>query len=227
MWQLSDADITALILTAKLAGATTIILLLVCLPLAWLLSRSRSKVVVIFDALFAMPLVLPPTVLGFYLLVLFSPNTWLGQFWFSVTGSQLAFSFAGVLLGSVIYSLPFVLQPLKQTFLNMDKSVIEVARGLKTPAIDLLRKIIWPMIRPGVITAATLGFAHTLGEFGVVLMIGGNISGETQVVSIALYDHVEALEFAKAHQLSAVLIVVSLLILIASYWNQKRHASVF
>ncbi len=226
-FSLSPQDTQALWLTLQLAAISTLILLCLCVPLAWALARAQSKWVVLLDAIFALPLVLPPTVLGFYLLIAFAPDSWLGGAWLALTGQSLAFSFEGILLGSVIYSLPFVLQPLKNGFLALDKQVLELAQSYKVGRLTLLSRIIWPMIRPAFISASTLGFAHTLGEFGVVLMIGGNIAGETQVVSIALYDHVESLQFTQAHQLSAVLLLISFVILVASYWNQKRHASVF
>lgn len=213
-WQ---SDALALWLTVKLALFTVIILLLIGLPLAWWLSRYNGPGKSIIQALIAMPLVLPPTVLGFYLLIFFSPQSWFGSLWVTITGQQLVFSFSGILLGSLIYSLPFVVQPLYSGFCQLGRQYESVAASLGLNVSKRLLYIVLPMIKPAIITAATLGFAHTLGEFGLVLMIGGNLPGETQVMSIALYNHVEVLDYDKAHVLALILLVSSFISLILLY----------
>ncbi len=212
-------DLLAFWVTLKLALVTTSILIIIGTPLAWWLSKKNSWSRTIIEALVAMPLVLPPTVLGFYLLVAFSPHGFLGQFVATLGLAPLAFSFTGLVIGSVIYSMPFVVQPLLNSFQHMGHKPMEVAATLGASPIDCFFKIAIPMAKRGFITAATLGFAHTLGEFGVVLMIGGNIPGETQVLSIAIYNHVEALEYSQAHLLSAMLIAFSLLLMLFLYRN--------
>lgn len=207
----------ALWLTLKLALITVLILLVITLPLAWWLSRYQGKFKPVIEAMIALPLVLPPTVLGFYLLLAFSPETWFGQTWFAITGEQLVFNFYGILLGSIIYSMPFVVQPILAGFHQMGPEYDQVASSLGIPAIKRFIYLTLPMIKPAIISAATLGFAHTLGEFGVVLMIGGNIPGETQVLSIALYNHVELLEYQQAHQLALILLVLSFVSLTLLY----------
>lgn len=212
-------DLLAFWVTLKLALVTTSILLILGTPLAWWLAKKNSWSRTIIEALVAMPLVLPPTVLGFYLLVAFSPNGFLGQFVTALGLAPLAFSFTGLVIGSVIYSMPFVVQPLLNTFQHIGHKPMEVAATLGASPIDCFFRVAIPMAKRGFITAATLGFAHTLGEFGVVLMIGGNIPGETQVLSIAIYNHVEALEYSQAHLLSAMLIAFSLLLMLFLYRN--------
>ena len=214
---ISSLDWQALWLTVKLALLTTAILLVIGLPSAWWLARYQGRFKALIEALIALPLVLPPTVLGFYLLMAFSPNTWLGNAWQSLTGQSLAFSFSGILLGSVIYSLPFVLQPLHNGFSQLGLKYSQAAAGLGMPARQRFFHLLLPLMKPSIISAATLGFAHTLGEFGLVLMIGGNLPGETQVLSIALYNHVEALDYQQAHSLAAVLIVFSVVALTLLY----------
>ncbi len=211
---LSAADLTALVLTLKLASLTTIILLLIGTPLAWWLARSPWRFKFILEALIALPLVLPPTVLGFYLLMALGSQ---GLF-----NPPLAFSFTGLLIGSVFYSLPFVVQPLQSSFKAIGNRPLEVAATLGASRLDSFITVVVPLARPGFITAAVLGFAHTLGEFGVVLMIGGNIPGETQVLSIAIYDHVEALEYSQAHWLSAGLLMLSFVLLLSVYALNRR-----
>ncbi|MGB1199601.1 MAG: molybdate ABC transporter permease subunit [Thalassotalea sp.] len=213
-WQ---SDAIALWLTVKLALFTVIILLIIGLPLAWWLSRYNGRGKSLIQALIAMPLVLPPTVLGFYLLIFLSPQSWFGGLWVTITGQQLVFSFSGILLGSLIYSLPFVVQPLYSGFCQLGQRYETVAASLGLTATKRLFYIVLPMIKPAIISAATLGFAHTLGEFGLVLMIGGNLPSETQVMSIALYNHVEALDYAKAHTLAFILLVSSFVSLILLY----------
>jgi len=210
-------DLTPLWITLQLAALTVCSLLVISMPLAWWLAATRSRLKVPVEALTALPLVLPPTVLGFYLLLLLGPNGPAGQAWIALTGSPLAFSFAGLLLASCVYSLPFVVQPLQAAFESMDRRSVEAAWTLGASRIKTFLVIILPQIRRGLLTALVLGFAHTLGEFGVVLMVGGNIPGETQVLSIAIYERVEILDYAAAHTLSAGLLVFSFLVLFMVY----------
>lgn len=209
--------LSAVWLTLKLALVTSVILLLITLPLAWKLANwhGRSKPWVM--SLFALPLVLPPTVLGFYLLIAFSPQGTLGQLWAHMTGDTLAFSFEGLVLGSIIYSFPFALQPLYSGFVQFDSRYLDVAKSLNLRPFQRMLKVVFPLCKSHIVVAWGLSFAHTIGEFGVVLMIGGNIPGETQVLSIALYNHVEALEYDKAHSLSLCLLVFSFALLAVLY----------
>ena len=221
---LNELDISAILLTLKLAGLTTIILLLIAPPLAWWLARSQRVFRPFIEALVALPLILPPTVLGFYLLIAFSPDNLFGRFWLTLTGSQLAFSFSGLLIASIIYSLPFVVQPLQSAFVNLQKEYLEVASMLGLNGPERFYRVLLPMLLPSFIIAGGLGFAHTVGEFGVVLMIGGNIPGQTQVISIALFDHVESLEYGQAHSLSLLLLGFSMALLVVIYGVlQKRQ----
>ena len=223
---LSELDISAILLTLKLAGLTTFILLLIAPPLAWWLARSQRVFRPLIEALVALPLILPPTVLGFYLLIAFSPENPFGQFWLTLTGNQLAFSFSGLLIASIIYSLPFVVQPLQSAFVNLQKEYLEVASMLGLNGPERFYRVLLPMLLPSFIIAGGLGFAHTIGEFGVVLMIGGNIPGETQLISIALFDHVESLEYGQAHLLSLLLLGFSMALLVVIYGVlQKRQRS--
>ncbi len=219
---MNDADLTALLITLKLAGLTTLILLLIGTPIAWWLAHSRWRFKFLLEALIALPLVLPPTVLGFYLLIALGPNGPLGGLMISIGLQPLAFTFTGLLIGSVIYSMPFVVQPLQGAFSSMGNRPMEVAATLRASPLDRFFTVAVPLARPGFLTAAVLGFAHTLGEFGVVLMIGGNIPGKTQVLSIAIYDHVETLEYAHAHWLSGGLLLFSFLLLITVYGINRR-----
>ncbi|MFT6631247.1 MAG: molybdate transport system permease protein [Bacteriovoracaceae bacterium] len=221
---LSENDMSALLITLKLAFTTTAILLLVGTPIAWWLSRTKIKYKFILEALIAMPLVLPPTVLGFYLLVALGPNGPIGGFFDSLGFAPLAFSFNGLVIGSLFYSMPFVIQPLQDAFRAIGDRPMEVAASLGASPIDRFFTIALPLARPGFITASVLGFAHTLGEFGVVLMIGGNIPGETQVLSIAIYDHVEALEYSQAHFLSGGLLILSFFLLMIIYATNKKYS---
>ncbi|NQV70216.1 MAG: molybdate ABC transporter permease subunit [Pseudohongiella sp.] len=223
---LYPSDIDAFIVTLKLATSTTLILLLIGTPLAWWLSRTKSRVRSLVEALIALPLVLPPTVLGFYLLLALSPSGPIGRTVAALGLPSLAFSFSGLVLGSVIYSLPFVVQPLQNSFNAIGQSALEVAATLGASPLDRFINVVIPLSKFGYLTAAVLGFAHTLGEFGVVLMIGGNIPGETQVLSIAIYDHVEALEYTQAHWLSASLLALSFLVLLMIYSVNKRFGLV-
>ena len=217
-----DYDITALIITLRLAATTTIILLIVGTPIAWWLANTRSRLRSTIEAIIALPLVLPPTVLGFYLLLAFSPDGPVGKAVAALGLPSLAFSFTGLVLGSVIYSMPFVVQPLQNSFVSLGKRPLEVAATLGASAIDRFISVVLPLSKMGYLTAAVLGFAHTLGEFGVVLMIGGNIPGQTQVLSIAIYDHVEALEYGQAHWLAGGLLIGSFLVLLMVYGANRR-----
>ena len=214
---IDQADLVALFTTLKLATVSTILLLLIATPLAWWLSRSQRRVKVIIEALVALPLVLPPTVLGFYLLIFFSPNSLIGGLWKEISGMPLVFSFTGLVLGSIIYSLPFVVQPLQNSFQSIGERPLEVAATLGAQPRDTFLKVVVPLAMPGFLTAAVLGFAHTIGEFGVVLMIGGNIPGETRVASIAIYDHVETLNYQAAHGLAGILLGISFVLLLFVY----------
>ena len=215
-------DWRVVLVTAKLAGLTTLILLLGGTPLAWWLARTRSRLRPIVEAVVAMPLLLPPTVLGFYLLILLGPSGAVGRFWESMGGPRLVFSFPGLVVGSVLYSMPFVVQPLHNAFRAVPKRLLDVAATLRARPLDRFFTVVLPLARPGFLTAAVLGFAHTVGEFGVVLMIGGNIPGRTEVLSIALYNHVEALEYTEAHILAALLLVFCFSALLVLYALNKR-----
>ncbi len=219
---LSEADLTAIFLTLRLASVVTILLLLLGTPLAWWLARTRSLLKGPIGALVALPLVLPPTVLGFYLLVAMGPNGPLGQFSSAVGLGTLAFSFWGLVVGSVFYSMPFVVQPLQNAFEAVGSRPLEVAATLGAGPLDRFFTVALPLARPGFVTATVLGFAHTVGEFGVVLMIGGNIPGQTRVVSVQIYDHVEALAYDQAHGLAALLLGFSFLVLMLVYGSRRR-----
>ncbi|QPG07152.1 molybdate ABC transporter permease subunit [Salinimonas marina] len=210
-------DWSVIWLTLKLAGITSVLLLVIATPLAWWLARWQHRFKHWVLAVIALPLILPPTVLGFYLLIAFAPDAWLGQVWQGLTGTQLAFSFSGLVLGSLIYSLPFAVQPLYTGFTGLDKRYLEVAHTLGMSRYACFRRIVMPLCQSYFIIAFGLSFAHTIGEFGVVLMIGGNIPQHTQVVSIALYDHVEAGDYRSAHTLAFGLLVFSFALLSLLY----------
>ena len=212
-----NPDVLALFTTLKMAALTTVILLLIGTPLAWFLANMQSRFKVVLEAIVALPLVLPPTVLGFYLLIAFSPQYLPGQLWQQATGQQLAFSFSAIVIGSVLYSMPFVVQPLQKAFEQLGEPLLEAGAMLGANSIDRFFNIILPITKASFITAASLGFAHTVGEFGVILMIGGNIPGETRVLSIALFDHVEAFDYAKAHVLAISLLAGSMVLLASIY----------
>ncbi len=214
----------ALWLTVKLASLTTLILLIVGTPLAWWLSRHRSFWAEVVASIVAMPLVLPPTVLGFYLLMVLGPEGPGGAIAAIWNARTLAFSFTGLVIGSVIYSLPFVVQPIRNAFVAMGERPLEVAATLRATPWQAFWRVAVPLARPGFLTGAILGFAHTVGEFGVVLMIGGNIPGETKVLSVAIYDFVETGDWAQAHLLSAVMVVFALSIILAMSLIEKRSA---
>tara|TARA_B110000091_G_scaffold76836_1_gene84662 strand:+ start:217 stop:900 length:684 start_codon:yes stop_codon:yes gene_type:complete len=221
---LNEYDISALLVTMKLASLTTVILILVGTPIAWWLSQTRFKFKAVVEAIIALPLILPPTVLGFYLLMTLGTNGPVGNFLESLGGSSIAFTFTGLVFGSVIYSLPFVVQPLQNSFGSIGKQSMEVAATLGASKLDRFFTVAVPLARSGFITAGVLGFAHTVGEFGVVLMIGGNIPGETGVLSIAIYDHVEAMEYGQAHVLAGGLVVLSFVMLLVVYIFNRRFS---
>jgi len=223
---LSADAIEAIGLTIKLAASTTLVLLLVATPIAWWLSQSTSRWRASVSALVAMPLVLPPSVLGFYLLVVMGPQGPLGQFTQSIGWGVLSFTFTGLLIGSVLYSLPFAVQPIQHAFEAMGRRPMEVAATLRASPLDAFFHVALPLARPGLLTAAVLSFAHTVGEFGVVLMIGGNIPGKTQVVSTQIYGHVEAMEYAQAHVLAGGMLAFSFLVLLSLSLMKRRQERV-
>nr|WP_319565162.1 molybdate ABC transporter permease subunit [uncultured Rhodoferax sp.] len=214
---LNDGDLQAIWLTVRLASIVTLILLLVGTPIAWWLARSKAWWKGPVGAVVALPLVLPPSVLGFYLLLAMGPNGPVGQITQTLGIGLLPFTFWGLVLASVFYSLPFMVQPLQNAFEAMGERPLEVAATLRASPLDAFFTVAVPLALPGFLTAAILTFAHTVGEFGVVLMIGGNIPGETRVASVQIYDHVEAMEYMQAHRLSAVMLVFSFLVLLALY----------
>ncbi len=219
---LSNADLVAIGLTLRLALTTMVLLLLLCTPLAWWLARTRSRWRGPVSAVVALPLVLPPTVIGFYMLVLLGPSGPVGQFTTALGLGTLAFSFWGLVLGSLIYSLPFAVQPLQGAFEALGHRPLEAAATLGAGPLDRFFTVVLPMARGGFITAGILSFAHTVGEFGVVLMLGGNIPGVTRVVSVQIYDHVEAMDYAQAHWLSGAMVLFSFGILLCL--NLTRRA---
>jgi molybdate transport system permease protein len=216
----------AITLTLQLATLTSGLLLLIATPLAWWLSQTQSRWRTAIGALVMLPLVLPPTVLGFYILVILGPQGWVGQLTQSIGLGLLSFSFTGLVMGSIIFSLPFAVQPIQYAFEAMGKRPMEVAATLRARPIDAFFSVALPLAKPGLLTATVLSFAHTVGEFGVVLMIGGNIPGETQVVSTQIYGHVEAMEYAQAHWLAAGMVVFSFVVLIALARLKKRSDKV-
>ena len=222
-----DPDLVSLTITLKLAAVTTLILFMVGTPLAWWLARTRHIAGFLVEPLVALPIVLPPTVLGFYFLILFSPNSGFGKAWTSMTGSTLAFTFEGLVIGSVIYSLPFYVQPLQIAFSGVRQELLDAAATMGAGPMDRFVNIVVPICRSGFVVASTLAFAHTVGEFGIVLMIGGYISGETRVLSIALFDHVETLQYARAHLMAAGLLIFSFTLLLIVYTLNRRQAGQF
>jgi len=214
---LSDSDLQALWLTVRLAGIVTVLLLLIGTPIAWGLARSKAWWKAPVGAVVALPLVLPPSVLGFYLLLAMGPNGPVGQLTQALGIGPLPFTFWGLVVASVFYSLPFMVQPLQTAFESIGERPLEVAATLRASPLDAFFTVAVPLARPGFLTACVLTFAHTVGEFGVVLMIGGNLPGVTRVASVQIYDHVEALEYAQAHRLAAVMLVFSFLVLLAVY----------
>ena len=209
-------------LTLQLATATTVLLLLIATPLAWWLSQTESALRAPIGALVTLPLVLPPTVLGFYILILLGPEGLIGEITRILGLGLMSFSFSGLLIGSVIFSLPFAVQPIQYAFEAIGRRPMEVAATLRARPIDAFFSVALPLAKPGLLTATVLTFAHTVGEFGVVLMIGGNIPGETRVVSTQIYGHVEAMEYRQAHGLAAGMVMFSFVVLIALAWLKKR-----
>jgi molybdate transport system permease protein len=218
---LTGLDLSAIWLTLELASLTTMLLLLIGTPISWWLARTRSRLKGPVGAVVALPLVLPPTVLGFYLLVTMGPNGPIGHFTQSLGLGVLPFTFAGLVVGSVFYSMPFVVQPLQNAFEAIGDRPLEVAATLRASPWDRFFTVVLPLARPGFITAAILGFAHTVGEFGVVLMIGGNIPDKTRTVSVQIFDHVEAMEYAQAHWLAGGMVVFSFFVLLALYSSRR------
>lgn len=225
MASLTPGEWQAIWLTAKLAGLTTLILLLLSAPLSWWLARSRSRLTNAVAALVSLPLVLPPTVIGFYLLITLGPQGAVGGTLERLGLHHLAFSFWGILIGSVIYSLPFAVQPMREAFDAIDTRLLDAAATLRARALDRFFTVVLPLSRSGILTAVVITFAHTVGEFGVIAMLGGSIAGETRVVSIAIYDHTQALEYGAAHRLSAVLLGFSFLTLFLFYAINQRVMS--
>ena len=222
---MSEADLNALWLTLRLATTTTLVLLVVATPLAWWLGRTSRAIKIFIQPIVALPIVLPPTVMGFYLLIAFAPHGFVGQLWHWLTGSRLAFTFNALVIGSVVYSLPFYVQPLQLAFEGLHQEMLDVASTLGAGPVDRFFSFVIPACRPGFVTAGCLAFAHTVGEFGIVLMIGGNIPGQTRVLSIALFDDVEALEYIHAHVLAGGLVIFAFFILLAVYSLNRRWSS--
>ena len=211
-----------LLLSAKLALVTTVLLLPLAMPIAWWLASTRSALKAPVQAVVALPLVLPPTVLGFYFLLFLSPGAPLGQLWVDLTGSTLTFSFAGLVVASLVYSLPFAVQPLQSAFETLGRDQYEAARTLGAAPLDAFLSVVVPLTLPGLVSAIVLTFAHTLGEVGIVLMVGGNIPGETRTVSIAIYDHVENLEYGDAFMLSGILLGTAFVVLLLTFVINQR-----
>ena len=223
MLGLTSEDWQAILLTLRLATLVTVILLIIATPVAWWLSTTRSRLKPVIGAIVALPLVLPPTVIGFYLLIAMGPNGPVGELTQNLGLGTLPFTFTGLVIASVIYSFPFVVQPIQNSLEALGKRPLEVAATLRASRLDTFFTVVLPLAKPGFITATILGFAHTVGEFGVILMIGGNIPGETQVISVLIYEHVESLQYAQAHSLSAGMIIFSFIVLLLLYgFNQKQ-----
>lgn len=222
---LASEDWQAILLTVRLASLVTVILLVIATPVAWWLTTTQSKLKPVVAAIVALPLVLPPTVIGFYLLIVMGPNGPVGELTQLLGIGTLPFTFSGLVIASVIYSFPFVVQPIQNSLEALGKRPLEVAATLGASRLDTFFTVVLPLSKPGFITATILGFAHTVGEFGVILMIGGNIPGETQVISVLIYEHVESLQYAQAHSLSAAMIIFSFIVLLLLYgFNQKQKA---
>ncbi|WP_099864850.1 molybdate ABC transporter permease subunit [Pararhizobium haloflavum] len=215
-------DAGPIFLTLRLAATATAVLLIFGTPLAWWLAHTRSRIKPFAEALTALPLVLPPTVIGFYLLILMSPRAPIGAFWLSITDTTLTFSFTGLVVASVFYSLPFMVQPLQSAFEAVGRAPLEAAATLRAGRLDRFFTVAAPLAARGFLTAIVLTFAHTIGEFGVVLMVGGNIPGETRVISIAIYENVETLRYGEAHVLSAIMMAFSFAVLLAVYTINRR-----
>jgi molybdate transport system permease protein len=220
--RMAELELGPVWLSLQLAAVTVLALLVIATPLAWWLAFTRSRARTIVEAVVAMPLVLPPTVLGFYLLILLGPAGIIGAPWLTLTDTTLTFSFAGLVIASVIYSFPFAVQPLQAAFESVGRSPLEAAATLGASPFDTFLRVASPLAMRGYVSAAVLSFAHTLGEFGVVLMVGGNIPGSTKVISIAIYEHVETIEYAQAHVLAAGLLVFSFVVLFSVYTLNRR-----
>ncbi|MEQ8208183.1 MAG: molybdate ABC transporter permease subunit [Woeseia sp.] len=219
---MSFPDLGPLWLTVALASATTVCLLLLGTPLAWWLATTRSRLRPAVEAITALPLVLPPTVLGFYFLLLMNPSSPLGRFWLQLSGDSLSFSFSGLLIASIVYSLPFMVQPLQRAFESVGLAPLEAAQSLRASPFDAFLSVVMPLARRGFLSGAILAFAHTIGEFGVVLMVGGNIPGKTRLISIQIYEHVETLNYTDAHVLSAIMLLFSFVVLLFVYARNGR-----
>jgi len=219
---MAELELGPVVLSLELAAVTVVVLLVVATPLAWWLAFTRSRVRTVVEAVVAMPLVLPPTVLGFYLLILLGPAGPMGRAWVSLTDDTLTFSFTGLVVASVIYSFPFAVQPLQAAFEGVGRAPLEAAATLGAGPLEQFWRIASPLAMRGYVSAIVLAFAHTLGEFGVVLMVGGNIPGTTRVISIAIYEHVETIEYAQAHVLAAGLLVFSFVVLLSVYALNRR-----
>ncbi len=220
--QLTEDDLNALLLTLKLASVVTILLVLLATPLAWWLARTSSRWKIPIGAIVSLPIVLPPSVLGFYLLIWMGPEGFIGHFLDQLGIGRLPFSFEGLVVASVLYSLPFMVQPLQNSFESIGNGPLEAAATLRASPLDTFFSVVIPLAYPGFITACILTFAHTVGEFGVVLMIGGNIPGQTRVASVQIYDYVEAMEYGNAHMLSAIMVLFSFAVLLALHVIQPK-----
>ncbi|HFB2048487.1 MAG: molybdate ABC transporter permease subunit [Hyphomicrobiaceae bacterium] len=225
---LSIINYGPILLTLHLATISLAIMFMISMPLAWWLANTKSRLGRVVETLTALPLVLPPSVLGFYLLVFLGKGSFIGETWTSMTGEPLVFTFSGLVIASCIYSLPFVVQPLQAGFEALDKRTIEASLSLGASSLRTFLDVMLPNMRRSLVVASVLGFAHTVGEFGVVLMVGGNIPGETQVISIAIYEHVESIEYEAAHLLSLMLLAFSFVVLLAVYGTQgvKRESTI-
>ena len=224
IFNLFHSDILALFITLKLAFTTCVLLAIIGTPIAYYLAFKSTKGKSILEAVITLPLVLPPTVIGFYLIVLFSPDTFLGKVFILMTGSQLIFSFYGLVLASIIYSLPFWVQPLQSSFEKIGKDTLNTSKSLGANPLDTFFNIIIPLCKRGFLTSFIISFAHTMGEFGIVLMVGGGIHGKTKVIAISIYDHVEQLSFGKAHFLAGGMLFLSFIILLTLYYSNKQAA---
>ena len=224
IFNLFHSDFLALFITLKLAFTTCVFLALIGTPIAYYLAFKSTKGKSILEAVITLPLVLPPTVIGFYLIVLFSPDTFLGKVFILMTGSQLIFSFYGLVLASIIYSLPFWVQPLQSSFEKIGKDTLNTSKSLGANPLDTFFNIIIPLCKRGFLTSFIISFAHTMGEFGIVLMVGGGIHGKTKVIAISIYDHVEQLSFGKAHFLAGGMLFLSFIILLTLYYSNKQAA---
>tara|TARA_B100001559_G_scaffold27203_1_gene21297 strand:- start:47 stop:739 length:693 start_codon:yes stop_codon:yes gene_type:complete len=222
IFNLFHSDILALFITLKLAFTTCVLLAIIGTPIAYYLAFKSTKGKSILEAVITLPLVLPPTVIGFYLIVLFSPDTFLGKVFIIMTGSQLIFSFYGLVLASIIYSLPFWVQPLQSSFEKIGKDTLNTSKSLGANPLDTFFNIIIPLCKRGFLTSFIISFAHTMGEFGIVLMVGGGIHGKTKVIAISIYDHVEQLSFGKAHFLAGGMLFLSFIILLTLYYSNKQ-----